>query len=91
MITFYNRQVNMHTSVRFSLSQLLSIMVLNIQKVVLVTKSKLWSNGFFLKVDMNSDISHETAAIFFSSVEPFSKAGYWLGICHGYHRMNNQL
>ena len=32
---------------------------------------------------MNSYIQLQTAAIFFS-IEPLSKTGYWLGVCHGW-------
>ena len=35
-----------------------------------------------IKANMNSYIQLQTAAIFFS-IEPLSKTGYWLGVCHG--------
>ena len=44
-------------------------------------------NGFrhqyFLKAYMKSYILPQTAAIYFFSIEPSSKTGYWLRICHG--------
>ena len=40
------------------------------------------SDFSLFKADMKSDILLQTAAIFFS-IEPISKTGHWLGICHG--------
>ena len=39
-----------------------------------------------LKANMNSYIQLRTAAIFFS-IEPLSKTGYWLGVCHGWFHL----
>ena len=38
------------------------------------------------KANMNSYIQLQTAAIFFS-IEPLSKTGYWLGVCHGWFHL----
>ena len=39
-----------------------------------------WESG--VKANMNSEILLQTATIFFS-IEPLSKTGYWVGVCHG--------
>ena len=36
-----------------------------------------------IKANMNNYIQLQTAAIFLS-IEPLSKTGYWLGVCHGW-------
>ena len=37
---------------------------------------------------LNSYIPLETAQLYFFSSEPFSKTGYWLGICHGWFQLH---
>ena len=43
-----------------------------------------WNDASYsvFEAKMNSDISLQTTALFFFSIELLSETGYWLGVCH---------